>query len=43
VLFDVLEDNHDMALSHLTSMSQWALALSEKLAERQAPALAAPG
>jgi CRP-like cAMP-binding protein len=43
VLFDVLEDNHDMALSQLTTMSQWALALTQQLAERAALPLGAPG
>jgi len=43
VVFDVFEDNHDLALSHLTTMSQWALALTEQLAERAALRPAAPG
>lgn len=33
VLFDVFEDNLEMALGFLTSMSQWLLAITEKLAE----------
>lgn len=32
-LFDIFEDNLDMALGFLTAMSQWMLALTESLAE----------
>jgi CRP-like cAMP-binding protein len=34
VLFDVLEDNPDMALSQLRTMSEWLLALTQQLAEQ---------
>jgi CRP-like cAMP-binding protein len=34
VLFDVLEDNSDMALSQLRTMSEWLLALTQQLAEQ---------
>lgn len=43
VLFDVFEDNHDMALSHLKTMSEWALALTQQIAERSLLELQAPG
>lgn len=43
VLFDVFEDNHDMALSHLKTMSEWALALTRQRAERSLLELQAPG
>ena len=33
VLFDVLEDNPEMALGQLAAMSQWLLALTQQLAE----------
>ena len=32
-LFDIFEDNLDMALGFLTAMSQWMLAITEKLVE----------
>jgi CRP-like cAMP-binding protein len=38
VLFDVLEDNPEMALGQLAVMSQWLLALTQDLAERALPA-----
>jgi hypothetical protein len=33
VLFDVFEDNLDMALAFLTTMSQWLAAITTRLAE----------